>query len=304
MKTEDCKFRYPDSGRGSEFLARSINGAARCLCITFLLNLVCIVFAAPFGYAQAPVVVALAAIALGIAFSRRLTAKRNDFKVAKFFAVLHLAVIMLLIHFGLGYFGLAMNARFNAMVQHADRVVVRDGGGGCCSIDDDPVLYEITNKAEIARFNEMFRFSERQMQCRCGGFPGVDWWLDGKRIAVSAMHHGRAFRMQHEGYDWRLTADSRRRIGKWLKDNCRIDPNEPGPMHLMCRSRRVALAMVAQELAKSHNGAKPTIEELREEAVKYIRPRRVPSCPSGGEYSLIVDEDGLLDVVCSAPGHK
>ena len=72
----------------------------------------------------------------------------------------------------------------------------------------------------------------------------------------------------------------------------------------LCRGRRVALAMVAQEWAKSHNGAKPTIEELREEAVKDIRPRRVPSCPSGGEYSLTVDEDGLLDVVCSAPGHK
>ena len=303
MKTENasCDARIRADRPG--FLAQCVNGAARCLCITFLLNLVCIVF--PFGYAQAPVVVALASIALGIAFSRRLVAKRSGFGGAYFFAALHLAVVMLWIHVILGYFGLAMNARFNAMVQYADRVVVRDGGGGCCSsIDEDPVLYEITNKTEIAKFNEMFRFSTRQMRCRCCGFPGVDWWLDGKRIAVSAMHHGRAFRMQHEGSDWRLTADSRRRIGEWLKDNCRIDPNEPGPMHLMCRSRRVALAMVAQEWAKSHNGAKPTIEELREEAVKYIRPRRVPSCPSGGEYSLTVGEDGLLDVVCSAPGHK
>ena len=302
MKTEDCKLRYPDSGRGSEFLARSINGAARCLCITFLLNLVCIVFAAPFGYAQAPVAVALASIALGIAFSRRLVAKRSGFGGAYFFAALHLAVVMLWIHFILGYFGLAMNVRFNAIVQGSDRVVIRDGGGGCCcSIDEDPVLYEITNKTEIAKFNEMFRFSERQTQCRCCGFPGVDWWRDGKRIAVMAMHHGKALRVEHERLDWRFADGSRRLIGEWLKDHG-INSTEGGPLHLRCRNGRVVLATVAQQWAASHNGALPTMEKVREEAGKLIRS--VQSCPSGGEYSLTVGEDGLVDVSCSAPGHK
>ena len=303
MKTENasCDARIRADGPG--FLAQCVNGAARCLCITFLLNLVCIVFVAPFGYAQAPVVVALAAITLGLAFSRRLTAKRNDFKVAKFFAVLHLAAVMLWIHFILGYFGLVMNARFNAIVQGSDRVVIRDGGGGCCcSIDEDPVLYEITNKTEIAKFNEMFRFSERQTRCRCCGFPGVDWWRDGKRIAVMAMHHGKALRVEHERLDWRFADGSRRLIGEWLKDHG-INSTEGGPLHLRCRNGRVALATVAQQWAASHNGALPTMEKVREEAGKLIRGVH-QSCPSGGEYSLTVGEDGLVDVSCSAPGHK
>ena len=140
MKTENasCDARIRADGPG--FLAQCVNGAARCLCITFLLNLVCIAFAPLFGYACAPVAVALASIALGIAFSRRLVAKRSGFGGAYFFAALHLAVVMLWIHFILGYFGLAMNVRFNAIVQGSDRVVIRDGGGGCCQGSLCPIL--------------------------------------------------------------------------------------------------------------------------------------------------------------------
>ena len=31
--------------------------------------------------------------------------------------------------------------------------------------------------SSIRAFNEMFRFCERELlQCRCSGYPGIDWW--------------------------------------------------------------------------------------------------------------------------------
>ena len=39
-------------------------------------------------------------------------------------------------------------------------------------------------------------------------------------------------------------------------------------------------------------------------AVMLVSSCSSAACPSGGEYSLTVGEDGLVDVSCSAPGHK
>ena len=158
MKSED------ETGAGllAEKLKLRLYGVARLLCAALIVNAVCLFTLVSFRYLSVPALVALAAIALGLAFPRRPKGRWQRLResVVCTVAVLHLLLVGLWLHFVVGWFGIGINSRFRAMVEDADRVVIRDGGGLCHSDPDrEPSICEITDKAEIAEFNAMFRFS-------------------------------------------------------------------------------------------------------------------------------------------------
>ena len=215
----------------------------------------------------------------------------------------NIVVVGACFYFTTGFFGIALNSGFESAVKDADRIVVRDGGGGWSSNPEkDHVLFEITNKAEIATFNEMFRFCERELlQCKCSGYPGIDWWRDGQRIAVAGIHHNRKLRMSGIGGDLRFTAESKRCVQEWLETHCGLTPSDNSPRYRRCIMARARIESEVLDLAKTNDSKKPTMDDLRDEFKK--NGKEFPSCPADGEYSLTYGEDGRPEVKCTAPRH-
>ncbi|MHB8866433.1 MAG: hypothetical protein ACYC6N_28945, partial [Pirellulaceae bacterium] len=94
----------------------------------------------------------------------------------------------------------------------------RNGGFDCCgnNVDSQPVILEITDPALIAEFNVniKFRRSVSRSSCKCCGYPGIDWYRNGKRVVLASVQHGEALRWSGFKSDKRLTDDS----AKWLKN--------------------------------------------------------------------------------------
>ncbi len=203
-------------------------------------------------------------------------------------------------------YSFTLNMQFRAMVNDADRVVIRDGGNLCCNSDPDrqPVLYEITNKSEIAEFNLLFSFSSRTRQCKCCGYPGIDWWRDGKRRTVAAIHHGTALRIEGKSFDWRLSPRSQERIKEWLRTHCgEYAAEDRMPMYQECEVNRLELEEEARNWPKTNGGRKPSISDLKDRVKEKWSGERDLSCPAGGEYSLSFDENGDPHVSCTIPRH-
>lgn len=118
--------------------------------------------------------------------------------------------------------GARQNSAFRTVIRDADRVVVRDGGFGCCcDVDKAQVFYVVTNKEELMQFNNMFSFSGKGMGCKCCGDFGIDWWQGTNRIALTAVHHGET--MQWKGFDGHyatLTNRSANEILHWYLNHC------------------------------------------------------------------------------------
>ena len=128
----------------------------------------------------------------------------------------------------------AEKACFFRTIAEADRIVVRDGGFDCCTpveaIDRQRVLAVVTNAAEIAAFTAMIRFEDGPGggQCMCCGYPGVDWWKGGERIALTAVQHGRALRWGAFSDDYPFTEESAKALARWFEDHG-VRPEEPRP---------------------------------------------------------------------------
>ena len=117
--------------------------------------------------------------------------------------------------------------RLHATISRADRIEIRDGGFDChWQSHSQRALAVITNSAEIAAFNRMIRFKGRAslLRCRCCGYPGIDWWRDGKRVALTSLQHGRAIRWDGFTGDRPLTKSAAKELCRWLEDHG-IDPD-------------------------------------------------------------------------------
>ena len=158
--------------------ARRWYGAARGLAWTFWAPFVCIVSSLAFRFPYLPLVVAAIVALVGALVPGRPHVGRSVWRIIRevlvwFFAAGHLAFVVLWLYFATGAFDFVIIPVFRASVCDADRIVIRDGGGLCHSKPDkEPEIFEITNKVEIAAFNEMFKFSGRTMPCGCCGYPG------------------------------------------------------------------------------------------------------------------------------------
>jgi hypothetical protein len=123
---------------------------------------------------------------------------------------------------------------FDTILARADRLVVSDGRFNCCGHDDPgPVLAEITDPAVLRRLAATLRFENGVSlnsfddSCMCCGNPRLDWYRGSRRIALTALDHGRSLRWKgfttasilgvRVGYgDAPLTETSARQLGDVL----------------------------------------------------------------------------------------
>ena len=109
--------------------------------------------------------------------------------------------------------------RFQAAVAEADRVVIRDGGFGCCTKPErDPVLLELKDPRDIAELRGIFRFEDRgsNAECMCCGHPGIDWWKGDKLLARTAVQHLEALRWKRFHGDAELTSEAAEALTAWF----------------------------------------------------------------------------------------
>ena len=129
----------------------------------------------------------------------------------------------------------AEKAHFFKTITGADRIVIRDGGFDCCvsikGIDKERVFVEITNAVEIVAFTSMIRFEDGPMDppCMCCGYPGIDWWKGGKRVALTALQHGKALRWRAFSGDCPFTKESSQALARWFKEHLEIVTEDPPP---------------------------------------------------------------------------
>ena len=274
---------------------------------TFVLGIIAVPLWSADVYAGMTLSLTAVALAFGLLRPRRVEKSLGKWRVWLVSLLAPLAVLQVVIGLAALWHGSLVGGRtrtlaFQAEIADADRVVIRKGGGGCHGDPDrDDVLYVITNKAELAEFGKMFRFSGSSMPCMCCGYPGIDWWRDGQRVVVSALHHGHALRVEGFGGDLQLTILSSRRIRKWLEENCGLTGDNGFPRYKYCRHERSFIESAAQNWATAGAERKPTLDDLRDEFKK--SGKEFPKCPAGGEYSLIYGEDGTPMVKCTVPRH-
>ena len=109
--------------------------------------------------------------------------------------------------------------RFQEAVAEADRVVIRDGGFGCCTKPErDPVLLELKDPKEIAELRGIFRFKDlgSNSSCMCCGHPGIDWWKGDELLARTAVQHLAALRWKRFNGDAELTPEASEALSAWF----------------------------------------------------------------------------------------
>ncbi len=109
--------------------------------------------------------------------------------------------------------------RFQEAVAEADRVVIRDGGFGCCTKPErDPVLLELKDPKEIAELRGIFRFKDlgSNPSCMCCGHPGIDWWKGDELLARTAVQHLTALRWKRFNGDAELTPEASEALSAWF----------------------------------------------------------------------------------------
>ena len=109
--------------------------------------------------------------------------------------------------------------RFQKAVAEADRVVIRDGGFGCCTKPErDPVLLVLTDPKEIAELRGIFRFKDlgSNSSCMCCGHPGIDWWKGDKLLARTAVQHLTALRWKRFHGDAEFTPEASDALTAWF----------------------------------------------------------------------------------------
>lgn len=109
--------------------------------------------------------------------------------------------------------------RFQKAVAAADRVVIRDGGFGCCTKPErDPVLLELKDPKEIAELRGIFKFKDlgSNSSCMCCGHPGIDWWKGDELLARTAVQHLTALRWKGFHGDAELTPEASEALSAWF----------------------------------------------------------------------------------------
>ena len=143
------------------------------------------------------------------------------------------------------------NGEFHKVIEQADRLVVRDGGYNCCGpVDGQGILLTITNPRETGELHRIIEFEAHQTWsvCMCCGYPGLDWYRGKKRVALTALHHGRAIRWNEFPGDAQLTLRSSQAIVEWLAKRGIAGPRE----EVEARKHRIAVAKEARTLLAEH----------------------------------------------------
>jgi hypothetical protein len=133
---------------------------------------------------------------------------------------------------------ISFNASFHEAVASADRVVIRRGGFDCCrAVGNDEILATVSGIQEVRQFRARFEFEPEWVTnvwefggCLCSGYPGIDWYRSGRRVALTSVQHGENVRWKgfstarilgvKVGYgDAPLTSASRGWLNEWLAEH-------------------------------------------------------------------------------------
>ena len=136
-----------------------------------------------------------------------------------------LAVCLL---FGLGFpfaFSSDLGMPLTMGIKGADRIVIRNGGHDCCGndVDAQEVFAEITDSQVIEEISQHLTFQRRYQsilptvaRCSCCDYPGIDWYRDGRRIALTSVQHGAAVRWAGVDHNARRSAHCSRWLASFL----------------------------------------------------------------------------------------
>jgi hypothetical protein len=188
----------------------------------------------------------------------------------------------------------AYDGSFHKAISTADRIVVRDGGFNCCGpVDDQKVLFEVTDAREIKEVYEHIQFKSPQVPnaCMCCGYPGIDWYQGEKRLVLTSVQHGRALRWKGFGCDAQFTEESGLWVGKWFLSHGVSRPIEEG--HPEIRKARLEQQQkeARQALAKTMPaGFLDAVRRGKAEAT-----RQLESFREIGQLSAIESEGDLKD---------
>ena len=131
---------------------------------------------------------------------------------------------------------ISFNASFHEAVAGADRIVIRRGGFDCCrAVGNDEILVTVSGIQEVHQVMARFEFEPEWVTnalggCLCCGYPGIDWYRGGTRVALTSVQHGKNVRWQgfstarilgvKVGYgDAPLTSASRAWLNEWLAEH-------------------------------------------------------------------------------------
>jgi len=170
------------------------------------------------------------------------------------------SVIVAFAILGLGhwlFFGRSM-ANFTTIISASDRIVVLDGGCECFAPDEEEiVLFEVTDRSEIAALIAHIEFSKTRSPCNCCGFPAIAWYREDSCLARTCVKHGQAFYWVGFGEDMRLTEESQNYLVQWLVKR-HVDPQEieigcSGPRRVLrVEAAAMRFALECMNDAQSH----------------------------------------------------
>ena len=147
------------------------------------------------------------------------------FRLLSFILVIVVVVVAFAITWD--YFTRQYRIRFKDAIATADRIVIRDGGFGCCNpVDNHKILFDTSDPKTVAlvRNNIVFELGSPASSCACCGYPGIDWYGGKQRLALTAVQHGKAIRWKGFPGDAVLTSESSAWLKRWLSAHG-IDPD-------------------------------------------------------------------------------
>jgi hypothetical protein len=136
---------------------------------------------------------------------------------------------------------ISFNVSFQEAVAGADRIVIRRGGfDSCRAVGNDEILATVSGIQEVRQFRARLEFEPEWVTnslggCLCCGYPGIDWYRGGTRVALTSVQHGKNIRWKgfstarilgvKVGYgDAPLTSASRAWLNEWLAEHGASEP--------------------------------------------------------------------------------
>lgn len=104
------------------------------------------------------------------------------------------------------------------VISSADRFIVRTGGTCHRRYDKEKIIFETDNQDEIAGLISLITIDEKASNgvCMCCGAPTMEFYKNGKLIAMVGIQHGKALRWGGWPADAMLTEESIKQFTEWL----------------------------------------------------------------------------------------
>ncbi|MDB4566920.1 hypothetical protein N9Z92_02770 [Akkermansiaceae bacterium] len=111
------------------------------------------------------------------------------------------------------------NPSFQKLIAGATRVVIRDGDASERAALKHKVYFEVKDAAEIKLLakNMVFIRGAWRNDCDCRGYPGMDWYVGDKLVAITAIKHG--YGIIRNRTIARFTKESKIWMTKWLLEH-------------------------------------------------------------------------------------